>query len=229
MHESAHRTPLSTGFDGGARLWRRQRRTVGWALGVLAVGVWGGTGYSYGPAMSPGPAVVEADVRPPRPETRRRLESRVRALAPRGAYIVIDRGENRLYLRTRDEIRLDAVVSTGSGTILRETSGERRTWIFDTPAGRRAVLDKRTNPVWVKPDWAFLEEGEAIPGSWRERLEPGVLGEYALDLGDAYLIHGTLYERLLGRSVTHGCIRVGRDDLRALVRASGVGTPVFIF
>ena len=28
------------------------------------------------------------------------------------------------------------------------------------------------------------------------------------------MIHGTLYERLLGRAVSHGCIRVGRDDLR---------------
>jgi L,D-transpeptidase YbiS len=43
------------------------------------------------------------------------------------------------------------------------------------------------------------------------------------------MIHGTLYERLLGRSVSHGCIRVGRDDLRKIYRAASVGTPIFIF
>ena len=43
------------------------------------------------------------------------------------------------------------------------------------------------------------------------------------------MIHGTLYERLLGRSVSHGCIRVGRDDLRQVYRAASVGTPIFIF
>ncbi len=160
---------------------------------------------------------------------RNRLQARIGGRVPRGPYIVVDRGENRLYLRRGDDIRLTAVVSTGSGAVLREAAGQRRTWVFETPTGRFSVLGKRTNPVWVRPDWAFLEEGKAPPASTRERYEYGALGEYALELGDGYLIHGTLYERLLGRSVTHGCVRVGRDDLRVLARAAGTGTPVFIF
>jgi L,D-transpeptidase YbiS len=43
------------------------------------------------------------------------------------------------------------------------------------------------------------------------------------------MIHGTLYERLLGRPITHGCIRVGRDDLRFIAAAVRPGTPVYIF
>jgi L,D-transpeptidase YbiS len=43
------------------------------------------------------------------------------------------------------------------------------------------------------------------------------------------MIHGTLYTRLLGRSVTHGCIRLGPDDLQAVWDAAPIGTPVFIF
>jgi lipoprotein-anchoring transpeptidase ErfK/SrfK len=43
------------------------------------------------------------------------------------------------------------------------------------------------------------------------------------------MIHGTLYERLLGRSVTHGCVRVGRDPLRTIVRQVKVGSQVFIY
>lgn len=159
----------------------------------------------------------------------RRLEERVAARAPRGTYVVIDRANNRLWLRRRGEVTLDATVSTGSGTILQEASGAERKWTFDTPPGRFTVLSKRANPVWTKPDWAFLEEGMQPPATLAERREKGSLGEWALDLGDGYMIHGTLYERLLGRSLTHGCIRVGREDLRAVARAAGPGTPVYIF
>ena len=157
------------------------------------------------------------------------LESAVKATAPRGSYITVDKHNNRLWLRKGKETLVDAVVSTGSGTVLKETSGPQRTWKFETPSGRHKILSERPNPVWTKPDWAFLEEGRQPPTSISERREKGSLGEWALDLGDGYMIHGTLYERLLGRSLTHGCIRVGRDDLRALARAVGPGTPVFIF
>jgi len=102
-------------------------------------------------------------------------------------------------------------------------------WTFDTPPGRFQVLSERRNPVWTKPDWAFLEEGQEPPESFADRREKGSLGEWALDLGDGYMIHGTLYERLLGRSLTHGCIRVGRDDLRVVANAASPGTPVYIF
>jgi len=61
-------------------------------------------------------------------------------------------------------------------------------------------------PSWVKPDWAFIEEGEDIPKNYYDRIEEGVLGDYALEIGNGYFIHGTLYTRLLGKSVTHGCI-----------------------
>jgi len=43
------------------------------------------------------------------------------------------------------------------------------------------------------------------------------------------MIHGTLYERLLGRSVTHGCIRLGKEDLRIVAESADVGTEVYIF
>jgi L,D-transpeptidase ErfK/SrfK len=162
----------------------------------------------------------------------RRLENILAAYAPRKAWIVIDRANNRLWVRTRRGVVLDAVVSTGSGAILRERgdqSHEGRSWTFDTPSGRFRVLSERHNPVWVKPDWAFLEEGQQPPPTLAERRDPGSLGAWALDLGDGYMIHGTLYERLLGRSTTHGCVRVGSDDLARLVTLADPGTFVFIF
>ena len=157
------------------------------------------------------------------------LEGELATLAPASTYLVVDRANNRLWVRSGEGVVHEAVVSTGSGAILQEAGGQRRRWTFDTPGGQLRILGKRANPVWVKPDWAFLEEGKAPPVQLSERAEAGTLGEWALDLGDGYMIHGTLYERLLGRSLTHGCIRVGRDDLRVVVGASQVGTPVFIF
>jgi len=102
---------------------------------------------------------------------------------------------------------------------------KKREWVFDTPRGRFEVLSKAQNPVWRKPDWAFVEEGAPIPKNPADRLDYGSLGEYALYFGNGYMIHGTLYERLLGRAVSHGCIRVGRDDLRKVWASAGIGTP----
>jgi L,D-transpeptidase YbiS len=110
-----------------------------------------------------------------------------------------------------------------------ETHDATRKWVFDTPRGVFKVRNRRENPVWTKPDWAFVEEGLPIPRRRSDRVETGVLGEYALDLEDGYMIHGTLYERLLGRPVSHGCVRLGKDDLRAVWKAAPIGTPVYIY
>ena len=148
---------------------------------------------------------------------------------PTGLYVVIDQTQNRLYLKKDQQVLKEAVCSAGSGMILQEQGGKNRRWVFDTPRGYFKVLSKMGDPVWKKPDWAFIEEGKPIPTDPNERFDYGTLGEYALYFGNGYLIHGTLYERLLGRSVTHGCIRLGRDDLREIYKAVPIGTPIYIY
>jgi L,D-transpeptidase ErfK/SrfK len=157
------------------------------------------------------------------------LKQHLASYAPAGAYIVVDTARNRLYVKRRDAVLLDAVVSTGSGTILDHPDQPERRWVFDTPRGAFAVQSKLVNPAWVKPDWAFLEEGRAIPERVAERVETGILGEYAFGFGNGYFIHGTLYTRMLGRNVTHGCIRLNDDDLRAVNQLADIGTPLIIF
>ncbi|MDP3297976.1 MAG: L,D-transpeptidase [Thermodesulfovibrionia bacterium] len=156
------------------------------------------------------------------------LKKRISNLSPKETYIVVDTAKNRLYLEKEGQILKEVVVSTGSGGILKDPAGNRQ-WVFDTPRGELAVQSKTTSPVWTKPDWAFIEEGEDIPKSYKDRVEEGVLGDYALSLGNGYLIHGTLYTRLLGRNVTHGCIRVGDKDLKELYNTIPIGTKVIIF
>jgi L,D-transpeptidase YbiS len=167
--------------------------------------------------------------RPDDPKTRNALlKASLRGLRPSGTYIVIDTGRSALYLRDKDRILSEAVASSGSGSILVEPNGTRR-WVFDTPRGEFTIESKTRNPVWRKPDWAFIEEGKPLPKNTADRLEEGVLGEYALGFGAGYFIHGTLYTRLLGKNVTHGCVRLGDEDLNAVYRAADIGTKVYIF
>ena len=158
----------------------------------------------------------------------RALKARLAALAPEGAYAVVDTASNTLTLWRGERVLRTAIASAGSGSVLRDPTGQRH-WVFDTPHGIRSVQSKITHPVWVKPDWAFIEEGASAPLSYSERLEPGAMGEYAIGLGDGYFIHGTLYTRLLGRNVTHGCVRVGDQDLKTIFHALSMGARVILF
>jgi L,D-transpeptidase YbiS len=148
---------------------------------------------------------------------------------PSGYYIVVDTARNQLFVKRKHEVVLAATASTGSGTILDKPGQADAQWVFDTPRGEFTIQSKLTNPVWVKPDWAYLEEGLEVPSNPAERVEAGVLGDYALGFGKGYFIHGTLYTRLLGKNVTHGCIRLSDDDLKAVYRLAKIGTPIMIF
>jgi L,D-transpeptidase YbiS len=157
------------------------------------------------------------------------LTKQLTQLVPAQPYILVDTARNHLFIKRRDQVMLDALASTGSGTILDKPGDSNNKWVFDTPRGEFYVQSKLVNPVWVKPDWAFIEEGLTVPKSQLDRVEPGVLGEYALGFGKGYFIHGTLYPRLLGKNVTHGCIRLNDDDLKSVYQLARVGTPIMIF
>lgn len=156
------------------------------------------------------------------------LRRRIVNLSPRELYIVIDMANNTLYLKKGEKIIQKSLISCGSGNVLKDPEGKRR-WVFDTPRGEFMVKSKIKDPSWIKPDWAFIEEDKDVPKDKKDRIETGVLGEYALGFGDGYFIHGTLYTRLLGRNVTHGCIRVRDEDLKDLYTASSIGTRIYIF
>jgi L,D-transpeptidase YbiS len=150
------------------------------------------------------------------------------ALEPHKPYIVIDTHANRIYLRTMNDVLLEATCSTGSGSELTDPETGRK-WVFNTPRGVFQIKNKITQPWWRKPDWAFIQDNEPIPDSNDERMDPNVMGDYAMGFGDGYFIHGTLYERLLGVNVTHGCVRLGSDDLKKFYERTPIGTYVYIF
>ncbi|MBU0482206.1 MAG: L,D-transpeptidase [Proteobacteria bacterium] len=156
------------------------------------------------------------------------LELQLRRLAPSGLNLVIDTAGNRVILRRGENTEAEMVASCGSGNVLVDPRGGR-SWTFDTPRGQFSIQSRLTKPVWMKPDWAFIEEGLEIPTDPAQRAEAGMMGEYALGLGQGYFIHGTLYTRMLGRNVSHGCVRLGDRDLERLYRDLPLGTRVMIF
>ena len=143
-------------------------------------------------------------------------------------YIVVDTENNRLTLRKDDRVLRTVVVGTGSRQLVEEETG--RNWYFETPIGSFTVLGKERTPVWIRPDWSFVEENMPVPPpNDPERVVRGVLGKYALLLGNGYKIHGTTFKELLGTHFTHGCINMDDDDLDAVYKAARVGTKVYIY
>lgn len=157
-----------------------------------------------------------------------KMEKSLKGLLPKGPYVVVDSIENKFFLRKGDEVLLETLCSAGTGAELVDPKTGKK-WVFESPRGLHKVREKKEDPVWTKPDWAFFEEGEEIPKNWSERIDKETLGEYALYLGKGYMIHGTLYTRYLGRSITHGCIRLGDEDLELVYKTCPLGTMVYIY
>jgi hypothetical protein len=155
-------------------------------------------------------------------------EKELERVHPKGVYIVVDTFGNRLRLMENGKLIRSAVCSTGTGILLRDPRNGKQ-WVFDTPLGERVVERKVKHPVWAKPDWAFVEDGLLPPKDPNERFDDASLGDYALYIGDGYIIHGTLFKSLLGRRVTHGCIRLGDEDLEFLYRHAPIGTRVYLY
>jgi len=158
-----------------------------------------------------------------------KTEKALKAFLPLQSYIVVNTTSNTFNLYDKDGNQLrNGLVSTGSYTVLK--AGDNKQWMFKTPRGQLKVLRKTKDPVWKRPDWAFIEEGLKVPSpNHPSRFEYGTLGDYSISLGDGYLIHGTLYKRFLGLPVTHGCVRMGDDDLEAVFNNLKIGSKVYIY
>ena len=148
--------------------------------------------------------------------------------APReGLVISIDVSKNHAYFFRDGQLLADGPAATGSEKLL--IHGDDM-WYFHTPRGHLKVLEKIRDPIWTKPDWAFIEAGERIPpGNSPLRQAKGVMGNYALSLGDGIFIHGTDDPDSLGKKASHGCIRLGEKMLRTMWPLVKIGTDVYIF
>jgi len=202
--------------------------------------------FSFGPAAVAGfgPTAVAAQDAPNPFESYLAIEARVldrevslaEPLIADAAdrYIVVHLEENRVYVFEGEDAIWSSPSGTGTGFRL-EVGGETR-WTFDTPRGLFKVKRMERDPVWVAPDWHFIEKGLPVPPpDDPSRRIAGGMGDTALYLGDGIAIHGTEQPGLLlnpdpdARRVSHGCIRLTNEAARELMHMVGVGTPVLIY
>src|SRR5207302_1338042 len=130
-----------------------------------------------------------------------------------GYRIVVDLGGHRLWVIDGNDTLRNSPVATAKNTTL---SFGGKSWRFATPRGVRTVLSKDTEPTWTPPEWHYAEVAEEH-------------GHYRLKLGDGYQIHGTPFQKSIGTSATHGCVRMTDQDIEWMYHNVPVGTKVYLY
>ena len=97
----------------------------------------------------------------------------------RGTKILVSTEDRWLWLVHGRDTLMSVPVAVGMGE---HFSYSGRKWYFDTPRGRRRVLNKVVNPVWTVPDWQYYEEA-AGKNLQVVQVKPGV----RYDIADGYM------------------------------------------
>ncbi len=108
----------------------------------------------------------------------RKLAEREEELLPSNKpYLVVSLAERRvLYIRGADTI-FRAPVAVGSGKTLVIGGKTKR---FQTPRGKMTITHKELNPVWVPPNWHYIEyaRNRGLGVVDMSNASPGALGGY---------------------------------------------------
>ncbi len=86
-----------------------------------------------------------------------------------------------------------------------------------SPIGTLKVMEKQRDPTYHGPDGVIDHDDPQNP-----------LGEYWLDLGEGYGIHGTLDDKSIGQAESRGCIRMKNRDIADVYDLLTVGSEVLI-
>jgi lipoprotein-anchoring transpeptidase ErfK/SrfK len=136
---------------------------------------------------------------------------------PKAAKIVVDRSERSLTL-------LDA-----AGTVLAQFPSSTGSAHDPLPIGAWKVNGIARNPVYHYNPKLFWD---ASPGDKKARLPSGPnnpVGVAWVDLSkDHYGIHGTPVPAAIGKTQSHGCIRLTNWDVATLSGSVGYGTEVLL-
>ena len=132
---------------------------------------------------------------------------------PRGT-IIVSFGDRRLYHIRRRGVAISYPIAVPT---------EKAKW-----SGVTYVSRKRVNPPWT-PTPEMRRENPKLPAFVPGGHPRNPLGVRALYLGDTlYRIHGTDAPWLIGKSVSHGCIRMYNKDVRRLYAQTPIGSRVIV-
>jgi lipoprotein-anchoring transpeptidase ErfK/SrfK len=96
-------------------------------------------------------------------------------------------------------------------------------------SGTVYIDGKYVEPAWTAPASIrkdYSKDPAVIPGG--SSHNPMGVAAMTLSGGGQYAIHGTNQPGLIGRFVSHGCIRMYNADVTDLFKRVGVGTPVVV-
>jgi len=95
-------------------------------------------------------------------------------------------------------------------------------------AGTTTISGKYISPAWSPPE-SIRRENPRLPGVIPGGSPHNPMGVAAMTLaGTEYAIHGTNQPGLIGRFVSHGCIRMLNEDITDLYNRVSVGTRVVV-
>jgi hypothetical protein len=154
---------------------------------------------------------------------------------PRGRLVVKGKGENPAWVPP-DWHYIEQAHKKGLG-IVHLDPGEKLATSDGVITTQNGEVVKRYNNGNTVSLGAGVEGKEIVangnivipPYGTTARRYMGVLGTRRLELGDGYGIHGTDAPASIGRSVSHGCVRMLNADIERLYPMVAVGTPVYIY
>jgi len=139
----------------------------------------------------------------------------------RFTYLLLKLDERRLYLYIGDgDPSTPADVESFPVAIGRKE--------YPTPTGHYKVRNKIVNPDFVVFDWKNpSHEVRTIPPGPDNPLGLRWIG-FAQAHGWEIGFHGTPHPEVLGRAVSHGCVRMRNADIVRLYDRVRIGTPVIV-
>ncbi|MBD2606923.1 L,D-transpeptidase [Scytonema hofmannii FACHB-248] len=95
---------------------------------------------------------------------------------------------------------------------------------WETPTGKFKVLNMIENPAWENP---FVSKTEVVPPGLKNPLGERWIGFWT-DGKNEIGFHGTYKRDSVGKSISHGCVRLYNEDVRKLYEIVKIGTSVTV-
>jgi lipoprotein-anchoring transpeptidase ErfK/SrfK len=132
-------------------------------------------------------------------------------IASTSGRLVVKLSEHRVYFMREGKVVFSAPIAIGRPG-------------FETPLGHWAITSKIENPTWVPPNSPWAAGLEPIPPGSSNPLGSRWIGTSAPNVG----FHATNEPSSVGRSASHGCMRMYDADVKRLFSLVKVGMPVDI-